>query len=233
MGKSEGMGEIIIPEEAGAHNGILVYGGGGHGKSVIELIRAQNKYRVIGILDDGKAAGSFVLDVPVLGGGDEALKALHEAGVKYAVNAVGGIGAIDSRIQVFEKLEQAGFKAPNLVHPSAVVEDSAVPSEGVQIFPLAYVGSSVKVGKAVIVNTGAIVSHDCEVGDYANIAPGAILAGGVDIGEATLIGMGVTINLNVRVGERSRVGNSATIKADVPKQGIVRAGAVCPEAKQA
>ena len=220
--------EIIIPEDASQADSLLVYGGGGHGKAVIELIQAGGKYRVIGIIDDGLEAGSFVLGVPVLGAGHEALSALAEAGCKLAANAVGGIGAIDSRIQVFERLIKASYQSPALVHPSAVVEASAKLGQGVQIFPHAYVGSSCQINKGVIVNTGAIVSHDCLLDEYVNIAPGAILAGGVHIGEGSLIGMGVTINLNVKVGGRTRVGNSAVVKSDIDDRGIVRAGAVWP-----
>jgi sugar O-acyltransferase (sialic acid O-acetyltransferase NeuD family) len=221
--------EIIVPDDAGSDRGILVYGGGGHGKAVIELIHAEGKYQIIGVIDDGLAAGTFVLGVPVLGAGEEALAKLNEAGCKLAINAVGGIGAIDSRIKVFERLEKAGYQSPALVHPSAVVEPSAILSPGAQIFPQSYVGSSAKIGRGVIVNTGAIVSHDCELADYANIAPGAVLAGGVRVGEGALLGMGVTVNLNVSIGERARVGNSAVIKDDVEAQGIVRAGAVWPK----
>jgi len=228
LAESPNSDQLIIPENIDAEKSILVYGGGGHGKAVIELIRAEGKYRVLGVIDDGRPSGSFVLDVPILGGGKAALVALHKAGANLAINAVGGIGAIDSRIQVFEKLIAAGYSSPALVHPSAVVEPSAMPGAGAQIFAQTYIGSSAKLGSGVIVNTGAIVSHDCEVKDYANLAPGAILAGNVHIGEASLIGMGVTINLNVKVGQRSRIGNSAVIKSDVPKQGIVRAGAVWP-----
>lgn len=220
--------EIIIPDDAGQAESILVYGGGGHGKAVIELIEAQGKYRVIGVIDDGLDTGSFVLGVPVLGAGDEALQALAEAGCQLAINAVGGIGAIDSRIQVFERLKKAGYQSPALIHPSAVVEPSAMLEPGVQIFPQAYVGSSTQIKRGVIVNTGAIVSHDCVLDEYVNIAPGAVLAGGVRVGEGSLIGMGVTINLNVSIGARSRVGNSAVVKSDVEEKGIVRAGAVWP-----
>ncbi len=221
--------EIIVPVNAGSEKGILVYGGGGHGKAVIELIQAEGKYQVIGVIDDGLSAGTFVLGAPVLGAGDEALAKLSDAGCKLAINAVGGIGAIDSRIQVFERLEKAGYQSPALVHPSAVVEPSAVLSKGVQVFPQSYVGSSAKIRLGVIINTGAIVSHDCVLADYANIAPGAILAGGVNVGQGALIGMGVTVNLNVSIGARARVGNSAVVKDDVEEKGIVRAGAVWPK----
>jgi acetyltransferase-like isoleucine patch superfamily enzyme len=51
----------------------------------------------------------------------------------------------------------------------------------------------------------------------------------VRVGERALIGMGATINLGVSIGAGVRVGNSAVVKADVPDNGIVRAGAVWPE----
>jgi sugar O-acyltransferase (sialic acid O-acetyltransferase NeuD family) len=229
LSKAGKVAEIIIPPEAAEKNSIVVYGGGGHGKAVIELIRAVGGYTLIGVIDDGLETGNFVLDVPVLGDGARALPALNEAGCKLAINAVGGIGAISSRIQVFERLKEAGFSSPALVHPSAVIEPSALLSPGVQVFPHAYVGSSSKIEQGVIINTGVIVSHDCELAEYVNLAPGAILAGGVQVGEGTLLGMGVTINLGVSIGPRARIGNSATIKDDVPAKGIVRAGSVWPQ----
>jgi acetyltransferase EpsM len=219
--------EVKIPLEALQPNAVIVYGGGGHGKAVIELMQAMGGFMLIGVIDDGKQPGDKVLTAPVLGG-EQTLAAVLEAGCKQAVNAVGGIGAMSARIQVFEKLQTAGFKFPTLVHPSAVIEPSAKVSEGVQVFPHAYVGSDAQVGFGCIVNTGAIVSHDCVLSSYVNLAPGAILAGAVQVGEGTLIGMGVTINLNVRIGAGARVGNGATVKGDVPDGGLVRAGAVWP-----
>jgi sugar O-acyltransferase (sialic acid O-acetyltransferase NeuD family) len=227
LSKSKRVEPLPIPDAAKLTNAIIVYGGGGHGKAVIELAKAMGVYNPIGVIDDGRQPGDWVLDVPVLGSAD-LLPAVISAGCKLAVNAVGGIGAMSSRIKVFGKIEQAGFASPNLVHPSAVVEPSAKPSTGAQIFPHAYVGSSVVLGRGCIINTGAIVSHDCVLADYVNLAPGSILAGAVSIGESTLIGMGVTVNLNVKIGAGVRIGNGATIKDDVPDGGIVRAGAIWP-----
>lgn len=207
---------------------ILIYGGGGHGKTLIDLIRALRMYHIVGILDDGLAKDIQVMGVPVLGGA-EALSELYTGGVRLAVNAVGGIGNLDSRVQVFKRLARAGFVCPTLVHPSAVVEPSADLSPGIQVFSHAYVGSQARLGFGVIINTGAVVSHDCLIGDYANLSPGALLAGGVDVGESVLIGMGVTINLGVRIGRKARIGNGATVKDDVPESGVVRAGSVWPD----
>ncbi|MEW6718762.1 MAG: NeuD/PglB/VioB family sugar acetyltransferase [Chloroflexota bacterium] len=210
---------------------ILVYGGGGHGKSVIDLLRVLETYTIVGVVDDGLPVGEHVMGVPVIGGG-EVLAEWRNRGVGLAVNAVGGVGDLASRLRVYQLLAQVGYVCPTVVHPMAVVEHSARLSGGVQVFPHAYVGSDVGVGFGVIINTGAIVSHDCVLEEYSNISPGAILAGGVRVGERALIGMGVTVNLYVNIGARARVGNGATVKSDVPEGGLVRAGHIWPPESQ-
>lgn len=208
-------------------NTLLVYGGGGHGKAVIELIRAVGGLEVVGVVDDGIPAGTHVMGVEVIGGG-ERLADLRGDGVGLAVNAVGGIGDIGSRVDVFQRLRAAHFEFPTLVHPTAFVEPSAELAQGVQIFPHAYVGSQAGLGFGVIVNTSAVVSHDCRLEDYVNVAPGSMLAGDVRVGAQTLIGMGVTVNLSVRIGQGARLGNSAVVKDDVPAGAVVRAGGLWP-----
>jgi sugar O-acyltransferase (sialic acid O-acetyltransferase NeuD family) len=207
---------------------LVIYGGGGHGKALIELIHSLGNYSIHGIIDDNLPKGQKVMEVPVLGG-RELLPTLYADGIRLAVNAVGGIGQIHSRIQVFRRILSAKFTCPTLIHPTAFFEPSVSFSSGAQIFPNTYIGSDAQIGYGVIVNTGAIISHDCEIAEYTNIAPGAILAGSVQIGAGSLIGMGVTINLNVSIGNNARIGNNATIKSDVPDGGIVRAGAIWPE----
>jgi UDP-3-O-[3-hydroxymyristoyl] glucosamine N-acyltransferase len=53
------------------------------------------------------------------------------------------------------------FYCPTVIHTTAFIEDSATLGDGIQVFPLAYVGIRVQVGYGCIINTGAIVSHDC------------------------------------------------------------------------
>jgi acetyltransferase EpsM len=207
--------------------GILVYGGGGHGKAVIELLRAMRTFRVVGVIDDGMPPGSEVLGVPVLGGADQ-LKDWHDRGVRLAANGVGGIGDPQSRQRVFDVLLQAGFACPVLVHPSAVVEPSAVLEGGVQVLPKAYIGSAVRVGFGSVINVGAIVAHDCVLGRVTNLSPGAALAGGVHVEEFSQIGMNATVNLNVSVGAGCIIGNGADVKADVPAGTRVWAGSLWP-----
>ena len=216
-----------LPEGPFDPQALVIYGGGGHGKSLIDLLRTLGNFDLVGVIDDGLVIGTVVMNLPILGGG-EVLGVLAERGLRLAANAVGGVGDIKSRIRVFERILELGFTCPNLIHPRATVEPSSQLADGVQIFPNAYVGSEAEVGFGSIINTGAVVSHDCRLDAYVNISPGALLAGGVTVGEGTLIGMGVTINLNVTIGAGARVGNSAVVKLDVPQGAIVRAGSVWP-----
>lgn len=206
---------------------IIVYGAGGHGKSVVELLRALGSYRVVGFIDDGYPAGQNIMGIPVLGGA-QALTKAQALGVHLAVNAVGGIGNIQARIQVFERLALAGFAFPTVIHPTAFVEASASLAAGVQVFPHAYIGSEASIGFGCIVNTSAIVSHDCQVGDYVNLSPGATLAGAVSIGAGTLVGMRATVNLGASIGAGARIGNGATVKSNLPDGGLVPAGTIWP-----
>lgn len=219
-----------IQESSFDPESLLIYGGGGHAKSLIDLMRACGGILIAGIVDDRLPAGRDVLEVPVLGRGDR-LAEYSRRGLHLAVNAVGGIGDIAPRLAVFDKLCAAHFTCPTLIHPRAYVESSAAVGDGCQVFFNAYVGSDTRVGFGCIVNTGAILSHDCVLGDYVNISPGAILAGAVIVEERTLVGMGVTVNLGVHIGAGARIGNSAVIKSDVPANAIVRAGSVWPEEK--
>ncbi len=206
---------------------LVIYGGGGHGKCVIDLVRAMGTYRVVGVIDDHLRAGEMVSGVRVLGGRNT-LSRLRDEGIGLAANGVGGIGDIDARATVTQRLAAEGLSCPALLHPSAVIEPSFVPTPGLQVFAHAYVGADVAIGDASILNTGVIVSHDSRLGACVNISPGAMLAGGVKVGPLALIGMGVTVNVNVSIGERARVGNSAVVKAGVPDRGVVRAGAIWP-----
>ena len=220
------------PESVFSPRAILVYGGGGHGKMLIDLLSVLPGFDIAGVIDDGLPIPDpqhppTVLGIPVLGG-KERLPELYEQGVRLAANAVGGIGNIGVRVTVFHRLAKAGMVCPSLIHPSAFVESSANLAPGAQVLARAYVGSAAEIDYGVIVNTGAIISHDCHLEAYAIVSPGAVLAGEVLVGKGALIGMGVTVNLRVQIGAGARIGNGATVKNDVPPRGVVRAGSVWP-----
>ena len=203
----------------------IIFGAGGHGKTLIELIRAVGGLEPVGVVDDRLPRGSEVMGVPVLGSRDD-LGSIRRDGIGLAANAIGGISNLASRVEVSRALAASGFVLPALVHPTAFVEASASIGAGAQILAHSYVGSDAVVGDGVIVNTGAVVSHDCVLEDHVNLSPGCLLAGGITVGEATLLGMGVTTYLGISIGANVRVGNGAIITAPVPDGRRIATGSV-------
>jgi acetyltransferase EpsM len=219
--------DFPLPEFPTDSTAIIIYGGGGHGKALIDLVRSLGSYRLMGIVDDTLPRGTVILGIPVLGG-SETLPEFFNRGVRQAINAVGGIGNVTVRVKVFEQLARAGFTCPTVIHPRAFVESSSILESGVQVLAQSYISSDVHIGFGTLINAGVIVSHDCVLGKCVNLSPGAMLAGNVRIDDYAQIGMGVTINLSINIGSGARVGNGATVKADVPPGGVVRAGSIWP-----
>jgi sugar O-acyltransferase (sialic acid O-acetyltransferase NeuD family) len=215
------IGKVELPASEKPY--LLVFGGGGHAKAVMDLVKQAGEFAVVGIVDDKIAAGTQVMGIPVLGS-RAILPALAAAGVRLAANGVGGILDIQVRVRVFELLGSSGFAFPSLIHPRAALEPSATVGEGAQIFANAYIGSEAVLAPRCMINTNAVVSHDCAIGAYSHIAPGALLAGHVQVGERSLVGMGVTTAIGVRIGSGVRIGNGAIILADVPDGMVVQAG---------
>jgi sugar O-acyltransferase (sialic acid O-acetyltransferase NeuD family) len=201
---------------------VVVFGAGGHGKTLIELIRAAGALDPVGVIDDSSSV-SEVLGVPVIGSRKD-LADIRGDGIGLAVNAIGGITSMSARVEVSGLLTAAGFMMPVLIHPSAFVEASARVGPGSQVLSHSYVGSDAVLADGVIVNTGAVVSHDCVLGSHANISPGCLLAGGITVGPRTLLGMGVTTYLGIDIGSDVRVGNGAALIANVPDGRKIRAG---------
>lgn len=206
---------------------IIIFGGGGHSKVVIELLRALEAWDIAGIIDDHLPEGTKVLDVPVLGNSG-LLRSLRQEGINYAVNTLGGINNYQIRLHAFEKLESFHFQFPNLIHPSAVLEPSVKLDSGIQILAKTYISSEVEIDFGTLINAGVIISHDCVIGQCVNLSPGAMLGGEVHIGNYAQVGMGATINMQVKIGKEARVGNGATVKDDVPPRGRVFAGTIWP-----
>ena len=211
---------------SGKHKWVVIYGAGGHARSVIDILReGKSDLRIAAAVDDSPDAPAEVLGIPVIGTSGE-LGNLRQQGVECAVLGIGSIRNHARRKELYEKLLSQGFMVPNLIHPRAAVEPSATMGVGNQIFAGAILGSAVKLGDDTIINSGTVVSHDCRIGSHSHLSPGAILAGGVTVGENTLVGMGVTVYQGVRIGANVILANGTHVFHDVLDGSVVRSGRI-------
>ncbi len=183
---------------------IILIGGSGHAKVIIDCIRASGR-EVFGILDDGLPAGSTVPGVIGLGQTSE-----YETYRDHPFVIAIGSNAVRRRIA-----EQSDLRWAVVVHPRAVVSPSAVLGPGTVVMPGAVVNACARVGSHCIINTGAVVEHDNILGDFVHISPNAALGGTVTVGDGTHIGIGACVRNNIRICGGCTVGAGAAVVEDL------------------
>lgn len=192
---------------------IVIVGGGGHAKVVIDAIRRSGEFDICGIIDNNLKPGDSVLGIEVIGGNDM-LAAVFKEGTRNAFLGVGSIGNCEIRKRIASGLTRIGFKFPAIIHPKAVVADDVEVGAGTFVAAGAVVNPGARIGRNVIINTSASVDHDCVIGDFVHIAPGAVLSGGVKVGEETHIGIGANVIQYVNIAKRSFIKAGALVRDD-------------------
>jgi len=200
----------------------VIWGAGGHGKVVADLVRATGG-TVSGFVDDDPAKlGSAVgrSGDRVVMGSDALLAKIGQPAELRGFDAVAmAIGANGTRLRCLTRLGE--FPAPALVHPSAVVSPSAVIGRATVVFAMAVVQADATLGEGCIVNTAAVVEHDCVLGEGVHLSPSATLAGNVRLAAGSWIGAGATVLPGVAVGAGAVVGGGALVHRDVADGQVV------------
>lgn len=193
---------------------VIILGGGGHAKVLIEALRTANII-IVGITDaDPAKQGTTLMEVAVLG--DDSIVRQHAPGAVRLVNGLGSVSRPAPRAALFEAFTSEGFSFATVIHPRAVVASDATIAEGAQIMAGAVIQPGARIGRNSIVNTGAIVDHDCMIGDHAHLSPGAVLSGGVRIGNNTHVGTGATVIQGITIGTGCLVAAGAVVISNVP-----------------
>ena len=189
---------------------IILIGGGGHCKSVIDVIEQEKKYKISGIVDKPEFLGTKILEYEVIGS-DKDLEFLAKK-IKYALITVGHIKSAKLRIKLFKLAKKAGFILPSITSPLSYVSKHSKIGEGTVIMHHAIINANTFVGHNCIVNSGALVEHDCLILNHCHISTNATINGGVKIGSKCFIGSNVTIKDNIQIKENSFIKAGTLIK---------------------
>ncbi len=196
-------------------NKLVLIGGGGHCKSVIDTAKRLSRFDEIVVTDPIISIGESILGCKVVGS-DDSLGMLREIGFDYAFITVGCVNVSSTREKLVDKAKVFGFKFPTIVDPSSVVSESAFIGEGAFLGKNVIINAGSTIGRHSIVNSGSIIEHDCEVGDFSHVSVGTIICGDVIIGENSMIGAGSTIIQSVRIGNHVLIGANSTVLTNVP-----------------
>jgi acetyltransferase EpsM len=187
---------------------MLLYGGSGHAKVVIDCLLA-NGIPVHGIFDDNPAL-TALLSFPVLGSYNTAFLPSETIIISIGHNGIRQKVAMNI-IHPFGKV----------IHPSSLISTFASVGEGTVIFHNSVIQAGSVIGKHCIINTAASIDHDCKLGDFVHISPNATLSGNVKVADGSHIGAGATIIQGISIGKWCTVGAGAVVIKDVPDYATV------------
>lgn len=190
--------------------GVVIIGGGGHAKVVIESLRASG--HTVAAIVDADPTPREVLGVPVVGD-DLKLPQLKEQGLSALFVA---IGHNRLRETLGRKAQGLGFALVNAVHPSAMISPSVKLGQGVAVMAGVAINADTHVGDLAIINTGAVVDHDGRLGVACHLGPASALAGGVTVGDRAFLGVGARVIPGVRIGADTILGAGGVVVRDLP-----------------
>jgi sugar O-acyltransferase (sialic acid O-acetyltransferase NeuD family) len=192
---------------------LLIWGAGGHGKVLADLVRACG-HELVGFVDAdplkmGEVAESggavVVMTEDDLRTRLRSKDSLHGG----ATGVVCAVGCNKLRAKHVELLGQRA--AAVMCHPSASVSSSAAIGRGSVVLPRAVINADARIGPGCIINSAAIVEHDCVLETGVHISPGAVLSGGVLVGRETWIGAGAVVIEGIQIGANTTVGAGAVV----------------------
>ena len=195
---------------------IILVGGGGHCKSVIEAAESAG-YNILGILDMPEDVGKDVLSTKVIGTDDDIPFYVNKA---EFVISVGLIKNPATRIRLYNQVKTSGGKLATIIASSAYVSKYASIGEGTVGMHHAFVNAGAKVGDNVILNTFTNIEHDATIGSQCHISTGTMVNGDCKVGENVFIGSQSVLANGITVGNDIIVGAGSFVRKSISEKGI-------------
>lgn len=194
---------------------VIILGAGGHAGVLTDTLGRLGR-AVRGLIDDdptthGRTVHGLEVQSPAI------LDSLKPEQIEL-VNGIGSTRAVTARQQRYEQLQAQGFRFASIIHPAAIVAESATLGQGAQVMAGAVIQNNARIGDNALINTRASIDHDCAIGDHAHIAPGATISGNVRIGAATHVGAGAVIIQGITIGSHATIGAGAVVLQDLAEQ---------------
>lgn len=194
---------------------LLLIGGGGYCKQVIEILKENADYDEIGIVEKDDSSVSKILDIDVVGR-DSDLENLYIKGWTEALVTLGSVGNTNGRRRVYENIKKSGFSLPVIVSKASHIAKSAILHEGSIVHPGSIIDADVEIGICSIINKGSILSHNCAIGDFVHVSPGCILLGNVEIGNDSHIGASSSVREGTTIGNNTMIGMGSIVVKNIP-----------------
>ena len=189
---------------------IILIGGGGHCRSVIDVIEQEGQFQIVGIIDKAELFGTDVLGYPVIGS-DLDVENLAKK-YSYTLVTIGQIKSSDQRVKLFDLAKKAGFTLPSIFSPRAYISKHAFIGSGVVVMHDALINANASIGENCIINSKALIEHDSQIGEHCHISTNTTINGGVNIEPECFIGSGSVVRESITIKKNSFIKAGSLIK---------------------
>lgn len=197
---------------------IIIVGAGGLGREVLQWVRhawPEHSSKIAGFLsaDPAKLDGHAV-DYPIVGDPEDFKPRLGD-GFLLAI----GIRRV--RRKVVNCLQSRGARFLTLIHPTAIVADTANIGDGTIVCPYVILSDACDVGRFVLLNYYASVAHSGLVDEFAVLSPYSCVTGGAKIGKDVFLGVHAVVGPGIHVGDGSCISNHSWARFTVGSGSLV------------
>jgi sugar O-acyltransferase (sialic acid O-acetyltransferase NeuD family) len=196
---------------------VIIIGSGGVAAEVCTYINDINKIshkkiNLVGVLDDNYEnfkinSLKYKFDKPYLGTSDS-FKFNDENKFIF------GFSNIKSRLSFLNKDIAKQMSFITIIHPTALIADTAIIGEGNIINPYCVIGPNVVLGNNNILTSYSFISHDCNVGNN-NFFSTSGLSGNVTVGDNNFLSIRVTVLPDITIGSNNLIQAGMTIDKNV------------------
>lgn len=192
-------------------NEVYIFGAGGHTRSLMSLLK-QCGFNGLGIFDDSyeKNKKELINSIELIGSFKD---------FKLDKKIVLSIGDNTKRKNLYKKYYKVLYK-PNLIHPRAFIDGTAVFGNSNFVFLNAIVNANSIIGDNNIINSGAIIEHEVEIGSHNHISVGVIICGRSKIGSNCFLGAGSVVNDKVEICDNVTIGSNSTVTKSIKEPGV-------------
>ena len=193
---------------------IVIIGGGGHAKVVLDILIKINKYEIEGIIVDKINEKAELRGIPVFLG-DSKLDYFFNSGIHKVAIGIGGYRDNKLRMNIFNLLKKKNFEPINVIDPSAIISETVKFGEGNVVFPGVVLNTGVILGNNNIIATGATIDHETIIEDNVLISAGVTVGAYSRIKDGALIALGAKIISGVEIGSSSLVAAGAVVTQNI------------------
>jgi sugar O-acyltransferase (sialic acid O-acetyltransferase NeuD family) len=194
---------------------VVVIGGAGHGRVIIDILEKAGRFTLLGLLDAHLPIGENVLGYEVIGREDDLPSLIDQRQLQGVVIAVGD-NWLRAKVVASVRAMAPNVAFPNAIHPSAQIGKNVRFGQGNVVMAGVVVNSNATVGDFCVLNTRCSVDHDARLGDFVSFAPNSCAGGNVEVGDYSAVCLGANVIHQVRIGPHAVVGAGATVLRDLP-----------------